>query len=129
MGDPASAAVGKGDLVNVEHWQVQATLPAGDQDLHTFTIRHDPPDHHMAAGISQLTGSLARAFSSTGIVAEPCCTRLFERAMELKIPHNYFATWMVTRCSVLRNQRPVGLLTAQPNHRLLLAGVWTSVHM
>ncbi|BCW86139.1 hypothetical protein NicSoilE8_38120 [Arthrobacter sp. NicSoilE8] len=36
------AAVGSGDLVSIEHWQVQATLPTSDQELHTFTIRREP---------------------------------------------------------------------------------------
>jgi hypothetical protein len=36
------AAVGTGDLVSIEYWQVQAPLPARDQDLRTFTIRREP---------------------------------------------------------------------------------------
>ena len=36
------AAIGTGDLVSVEHWQVQATLPAGDAELRTFTLRREP---------------------------------------------------------------------------------------
>ncbi|KIA73420.1 hypothetical protein ANMWB30_23470 [Arthrobacter sp. MWB30] len=44
----------------------------------------------------------------------PVVMTLFKRAMDLKIPHNYFAAWMVTRCPTLRNTRPVDLLTSQP---------------
>ncbi|MDI2035948.1 hypothetical protein [Paenarthrobacter nitroguajacolicus] len=36
------AAVGSGDLVSVEHWQVQATQPSANTGLHTFTLRRDP---------------------------------------------------------------------------------------
>jgi hypothetical protein len=44
---------------------------------------------------------------------DPVVLALFERALELKIPHNYFAAWMVTGCPALRNQRPVDLLKSQ----------------
>jgi hypothetical protein len=37
---------------------------------------------------------------------------LFERALELKIPHNYFTVWMVTPCRDLAGSRPVDLLKA-----------------
>lgn len=36
------AAVGSGDLVSIEHWQVQAKPPTGDLELRTFTIRREP---------------------------------------------------------------------------------------
>lgn len=36
------AAIGTGDLVNVEHWQVQATLPSAGAELRTFTLRREP---------------------------------------------------------------------------------------
>ncbi|MBM7791684.1 hypothetical protein [Paenarthrobacter ilicis] len=36
------AAVGTGDLVSVEHWQVQARPPTGDSELRTFTLRREP---------------------------------------------------------------------------------------
>lgn len=31
---------------------------------------------------------------------------LFQRAMQLRIPHNYFALWMMTPCHVLDGARP-----------------------
>ncbi|WP_314326139.1 hypothetical protein [Paenarthrobacter ilicis] len=34
---------------------------------------------------------------------------LFERAMELRIPHNYFALWMMVPSLALRGARPVDL--------------------
>jgi len=36
------AAIGTGDLVSVEHWQVQATLPSANAELRTFTLRREP---------------------------------------------------------------------------------------
>jgi hypothetical protein len=38
------AAVGTGDIVSVEHWQVQATLPTAGAELRTFTLRREPLD-------------------------------------------------------------------------------------
>lgn len=34
---------------------------------------------------------------------------LFKKAMELRIPHNYFALWMMLPCSTLGGSRPVDL--------------------
>ncbi|YCK79720.1 hypothetical protein M1D89_01430 (plasmid) [Arthrobacter sp. D3-18] len=36
------AAIGTGDLVSVEHWQVQAKLPQANAELRTFTLRREP---------------------------------------------------------------------------------------
>ncbi|WP_348537391.1 hypothetical protein [Paenarthrobacter sp. OM7] len=36
------AAIGTGDLVSVEHWQVQAKLPSANAELRTFTLRREP---------------------------------------------------------------------------------------
>lgn len=40
----------------------------------------------------------------------PTVTALFQRAMELKIPHNYFTVWMITPSRELGGTRPVDLL-------------------
>ncbi|MEC3853193.1 hypothetical protein [Paenarthrobacter ureafaciens] len=40
----------------------------------------------------------------------PVVVGLFERAMELRIPHNYLALWMMTPCPALRGSRPVDRL-------------------
>lgn len=40
----------------------------------------------------------------------PAVTGLFERAMELKVPHNYFTPWMITPSTNLEGARPVDLL-------------------
>lgn len=36
-------AVGAGDVASVEHWQVQAKMPSTNTELHTFTLRLEPP--------------------------------------------------------------------------------------
>lgn len=36
------AAIGTGDVVSVEHWQVQAKLPTAGGELRTFTLRREP---------------------------------------------------------------------------------------
>jgi hypothetical protein len=45
----------------------------------------------------------------------PTVVELFRRAMELKIPHNSFALWMVTRSGALSGSRPVDLLESGPS--------------
>jgi hypothetical protein len=42
---------------------------------------------------------------------EPAVSALFTRAMELKVPHNYFSAWMVTPSTDLAGARPVDLLS------------------
>lgn len=44
----------------------------------------------------------------------PTVLDLFKRAMELKIPHNYFTLWMVTPAGSLGGSRPVHLLDGGP---------------
>jgi hypothetical protein len=44
----------------------------------------------------------------------PTVMRLFQRAMELDIPHNYFTVWMVTPARDLAGTRPVDHLKADP---------------
>jgi hypothetical protein len=45
-----------------------------------------------------------------GLDLHPTVAGLFHRALELKIPHNYFAVWMVTPCPALQGTRPVDYL-------------------
>jgi hypothetical protein len=40
----------------------------------------------------------------------PIVTALFQRAMELKIPHNYFTVWMITPSREFGGARPVDVL-------------------
>lgn len=45
----------------------------------------------------------------------PTVVDLFKRAMELKIPHNYFTVWMITPAKSLAGARPVDLLDTRPS--------------
>jgi hypothetical protein len=45
----------------------------------------------------------------------PTVVGLFRRAMELKVPHNYFTVWMVTPSRELAGSRPVDLLKNSPS--------------
>ncbi|GAT89612.1 hypothetical protein CVCC1112_4271 [Paenarthrobacter nicotinovorans] len=47
---------------------------------------------------------------------------LFERAMELRVPHNYFALWMMAPSPALQGLRPVDL-RRNGDISLLLAGL------
>jgi hypothetical protein len=44
----------------------------------------------------------------------PTVMVLFQRALELDIPHNYFTAWMVTPSRELAGARPVDLLKNNP---------------
>jgi hypothetical protein len=44
----------------------------------------------------------------------PTVVELFQRAMELQIPHNYFTFWMVTPSRDLAGSRPVDHLKTNP---------------
>jgi hypothetical protein len=43
------------------------------------------------------------------LTLDPVVVGLFERAMELQIPHNYFALWMMVPSLALHGSRPVDL--------------------
>lgn len=45
----------------------------------------------------------------------PTVVELFQRAMALKIPHNYFTVWMITPSGTLSGSRPVDLLDSGPS--------------
>ncbi|VXB66617.1 conserved hypothetical protein [Arthrobacter sp. 9V] len=53
---------------------------------------------------------------------EPVVVALFERAMELRIPHNYFALWMMVPSPALQGTRPVDLVRSS-DASVLLAGL------
>ncbi|MFK0042207.1 hypothetical protein ACIQTW_20420 [Paenarthrobacter sp. NPDC090517] len=40
---------------------------------------------------------------------DPAVVELFERALALRIPHNYFALWMMVPSPALQGKRPVDL--------------------
>lgn len=50
-----------------------------------------------------------------GVQLHPTVVELFQRAMEMEIPHNCFAVWMVTPSNSLGGSRPVDLLGSRPS--------------
>ncbi|WP_416416176.1 hypothetical protein [Paenarthrobacter aromaticivorans] len=52
---------------------------------------------------------------------DPVVSVLFDRAMALKIPHNYFALWMMLPCAALKGTRPVDLRDIHDPSPLLAA--------
>lgn len=52
---------------------------------------------------------------------DPVVVGLFQRAIEQRIPHNYFALWMMTPCHPLGGERPVDLRVGNHAPRLLAA--------
>ena len=88
-------------------------LPDLERVRHRLAKLHEDPEPVMQ--------QLVRVFSADGtycpgfqfredLSLHPVVLRLFARAMELRIPHNYFSAWMVTGCPGLRDARPVDLL-------------------
>jgi hypothetical protein len=51
---------------------------------------------------------------------DPLVTALFEAALEAKVPHNYFALWMMTPARELSGTRPVDCLADTGRLRQLL---------
>ena len=55
------------------------------------------------------------------LTLDPVVVELFERAMELRIPHNYFALWMMVPSPGLQGSRPVDLRRSGDASTLLAA--------
>ncbi|BCW86140.1 hypothetical protein NicSoilE8_38130 [Arthrobacter sp. NicSoilE8] len=97
-----------------EQLNTEFGLPSLDRVRTRLARIHEDPE--------QLMRQLVRVFFPDGVYCpgfqfrndlslNPVVLALFTRALELKIPHNYFAAWMITKCPVLRNQRPVDLMS------------------
>lgn len=87
-------------------------LPSLEQVRERFATVHEDPEPVMQ--------QLVRIFLDGGTYCpgyqfrpdqtlEPVVVALFERAMELRIPHNYFALWMMVPSPALQGRRPVDL--------------------
>ncbi|MEI2277423.1 hypothetical protein OHC50_08095 [Paenarthrobacter ilicis] len=55
------------------------------------------------------------------LTLNPVLARLFERALELRIPHNYFALWMMVPSPTLEGRRPVDLRESRDSSPLRAA--------
>lgn len=87
-------------------------LPTLDQVRERLATLHEDPEPVMP--------QLVRVFLDDGtycpgfqfrpdLSLNPAVAELFQRAMELRIAHNYFALWMMVPCPVLNGARPVDL--------------------
>ena len=54
------------------------------------------------------------------LTLEPVVVELFKRAMELRIPHNYFALWMMVPSPALQGSRPVDFRRSNRTPALLV---------
>lgn len=52
---------------------------------------------------------------------DPVVVRLFQHAIELRIPHNYFALWTISPCHALDGARPVDRRQEEHGPALLAA--------
>ena len=98
-------------------------LPTLEQVRERLTAMHEDPEPVMR--------QLIRVFIDDGtycpgyqfqpdLSLNQVIVELFQRAMELKIPHNYFALWMMVPCDELQGSRPVDL-RERPEAPLLAA--------
>ena len=87
-------------------------LPTLDQVLERYSAMHEDPERLMRQLVRVFidTDTLCPGFQfQADLSLNAVVTGLFERAMELQIPHNYFALWMMVRSPVLQGRRPVDL--------------------
>lgn len=93
--------------------RAEFTLPSLAQIRHRLAELIDDPEPVMQ--------QLVRVFIDDGTYCpgfqflaggrlHPTVLNLFSRAMELKIPHNYFTVWMITPSRELGGTRPVDVL-------------------
>lgn len=102
--------------ISAQTWEAiraEFTLPSLTQVRHRLAELIDDPEPVMQ--------QLVRVFIDDGTYCpgfqflaggrlQPTVVDLFSRAMELKIPHNYFTVWMITPSRDLGGARPVDVL-------------------
>jgi hypothetical protein len=99
-------------------------LPDLEQVRERLTAAQEDPEPAMRA--------LFRVFIDEGtfcpgyqfrpdLTLNPVVTGLFGRALELKIPHNYFGLWMMVPSPALDGRRPVDLRESRDPALLLAA--------
>lgn len=88
-------------------------LPSLEQVRERLSAAHEDPEPVMRQLVRVFTeGTYCPGFQfRPDLTLEPVVVALFERAMELRIPHNYFALWMMVPSPALQGSRPVDLRT------------------
>lgn len=102
IGDPTWAAIG-----------TEFALPSLEQVRRRLTELMEDPEPVMEQVVRVFIGegTFCPGFQFlTGGQLHPAVLDLFQRAMELKIPHNHFTVWMVTPSGILAGSRPVDVL-------------------
>ncbi len=99
-------------------------LPTLEQVSCRLSELHEDPQTVMQQLVRVIIdeGTYCPAFQFTSALRlRPTVVALFRRAMELRIPHNYFTVWMITPSMRAEGARPVDLLDSpiQPLMRLL----------
>lgn len=101
------------------------SLPSVEQVRERLSAMHEDPEPVMR--------QLVRVFMGEGgtycpgfqfrpdLTLDPVVVALFERAMDLRIPHNYFALWMMVPSPALQGARPADLRRSGEASTLLAA--------
>ncbi len=87
-------------------------LPSLEQVRERFATVHEDPEPVMQQLVRIFLdgGTYCPGYQfQTDLTFEPVVLQLYERAMELRIPHNYFALWMMVPSPALQGKRPVDL--------------------
>ncbi|WP_416405500.1 hypothetical protein [Arthrobacter sp. LFS091] len=88
-------------------------LPNIDQVHERLSAVHEDPEPMMRQLVRVFIddeGTYCPGFQfRPDLSLDPIVVALFERAMELRVPHNYFALWMMVSSPALQGKRPVDL--------------------
>jgi hypothetical protein len=97
-------------------------LPSLEQVRERLAAIHEDPEPLMRQLVRVFIGegTFCPGFQfRSDLTVDPVVLELFERAMELRIPHNYFALWMMTPSPALQGSRPVDLRRSDRTSTLL----------
>ena len=119
--------------INDQTWagiREEFTLPALEQVRRRLAELMDDPDPVMQQLVRVFIddGTFCPGFQFVaGGHLHPTVVDLFQRAIELKVPHNYFTAWMVTPSRELGGSRPVDHLKGgrAPLFRALESHRWS----
>jgi len=112
-------SVSRGPISN-QTWEAiraEFTLPALEQVHRRLAELMDDPEPVMQQLVRVFIddGTFCPGFQFLpGGQLRPTVVALFQRAIELKVPHNYFTAWMVTPSRDLAGGRPVDHLKRDP---------------
>jgi len=124
--DAAPAPLRYGQPIPLAVWETiraKYGLPTLAQVRGRLASIHADPESIMRQLVRVFVGdeTLCPGYQFTDTLdVKPAIRILFARAMELRIPHNYFSAWMVAPCPDLEGRCPVDLLD-QPTPPLLNA--------